>query len=96
MLALEKRDEHSARAEYVIAHQAAGLRGVAFACGGGNGSVFVTRARLTVGERQLHSEIPIAVMVQLADDAHRQHAIGRRIERRMELPIERTPDGDLP
>ena len=51
MLALEKRDEHPPRAEYVIAHQAAGLRCVAFARGGGDGPVLVTRPRLTMCER---------------------------------------------
>ena len=94
-LLLEERDERASGAEDVIAHEPRRLHGVALARRGRDRAMLVPRARLAVRERELHAQIPVAVLVQLVHDAHRELAIGRRVERRVKLPIERAPHRDL-
>src|SRR5436190_18558752 len=55
--------------------------------------MLVVRPSATVRQEHMHPEISIAVMVQLLENAHGKAAVGRRVKRRMEMPIERTPSG---
>src|SRR5262249_32974499 len=48
-----------------------------------------------LGEQDLHAKIPVAVLMQLLQHAHREIAARGRVERPMEMPIQRTPSRRL-
>src|SRR5687768_3147919 len=53
--------------------------------------VLVACAGLPVRQRELHPCVSVALIVQHREDAQRAWAVGRRQQRRMKLPVQRTP-----
>lgn len=79
-LLLEERHQRPASPDDVIAEQPRRLGRISLASRGRDPAVLVARASFAVRQRQLHPQIAVAVLVQLAHDAHRERAVGRRVE----------------
>src|SRR5215510_9368990 len=53
--------------------------------------MLLVRAGPAMREENLHAEIPVTVLVQLLKHAHGEVALCWRVQRRVEVPVERTP-----
>src|SRR4029079_3743081 len=91
----QESDQRASGGEDMVAHQMRGFGRIALLRGDRDGAVFVPRAAFAVGQPELHTRVPVALMMQLTYDAHRELAVRGSVQRRVELPIERSPNADL-
>src|SRR5690606_17837965 len=54
-------------------------------------AMLVARPRMTLRQRELQTNVPVALVLQTLEDAHRQRPAGRGEEDLVELPVQRAP-----